>query len=336
MAAEMKLFLTLDYELFLGKKSGTPENCLIRPMEELCRVAEKHDIKYVIFVDAAYLMRMQQLRSKYVEVERQYTLVCNHVRSLAERGHDVQLHFHPQWLYSGWDESEHQWKMDRDHYKLSDLAYDEAKSALTESKKILDGIIGYNTTAFRAGGFCLDDFTTYRSIFKELGIIVDSSVARQQFVSSPIHYYDYRNIPSEQVYRFDRSIKEMDGNGEFVELSISSVKWSFLNYYLRIRPVRANFAPSTVYKDGEGIIDDNSGSLKKYRQIFGTKNIISSIDWEWSNLLTVFYRYAERNKQKELVFLGHPKNASDLSISNLNAFLTNTTGIEVKTTKSLI
>ncbi len=31
----MNVYFTLDYELFLGEKTGTPENCLIRPMDEL-------------------------------------------------------------------------------------------------------------------------------------------------------------------------------------------------------------------------------------------------------------------------------------------------------------
>ena len=86
----MNIFITLDYELFLGIETGTPENCLVRPMEELCKVADKHSFKYVIFVDAAYLLRMKQLKDNHPQLEKDYQLVSNHVRILAGQGHDIQ------------------------------------------------------------------------------------------------------------------------------------------------------------------------------------------------------------------------------------------------------
>lgn len=332
----MNLYLTLDYELFLGENSGTPENCLINPMNELCRVAEKHNCKFVIYVDAAYLYRMQQLCSIYPDVQKQFTLVCNHVRSLAEKGHDVQLHFHPQWLYSDWDDMHGQWVIDRNHYKLSDLTLSEARSSLSYSKNLLDDIIGYKTTAFRAGGFCLDPFAPYAGIFKELGLVIDSSVARGLAISSPIHNFDYRVVPKEQIYRFEKSVKEKDDLGDFVEMSISSATWSFLKYYLKIRPIRSNFHPTRIYKDGNGIVDSQPSLASKLHNFFSSKHIIMSFDWEWSNLLPLFVNYARKNGQNDIILLGHPKNASDQSIKNLDRFLSNAKDIEIRTTVSLL
>ena len=202
----MNIYLTLDYELFLGEKTGTPENCLIRPMNELCKVSDNRNFKYIIFVDASYLLRMKQLKDKYLEVDRQYKLVCDHVQYLSSQGHDIQLHFHPQWLYSTWNDETNQWMMDRCHYKLSDLPYEQAKSSLLEAKTLLDSIVGYKTIAFRAGGFCLDSFHEFKELFKNLDIKVDSSVARHMFVSSPVHSFDYRKIPDDQIYKFSNSI----------------------------------------------------------------------------------------------------------------------------------
>lgn len=330
----MNLYITLDYELFLGEKTGTPENCLIKPMNELCKVAEKHNFKFVIFVDATYLLRMCQLKSKFIGVERQYILVCDHVKSMAKQGHDIQLHFHPQWLYSEWDENACQWKMDREHYKLSDLPIKEAISSLREAKNLLDEIIGYKTKAFRAGGFCLDSFYEYKVIFKELGIKIDSSVARKTRISSPIHSYDYRNIPQEQIYNFNNSIKCMDEQGEFVELSISSFKWSALSYYLRIRPQRECKQAKLSYKDGRGISDGKQSFIGKILNMLRSKYYLASIDGNWSNILEIYMNESEKKGLKELILIGHPKNASDLSIANLSDFIEkNKENITIKTTQ---
>lgn len=333
MATAMNVYFTLDYELFLGEKTGTPENCLIRPMDELCKVADKHHFKYVIFVDATYLLRMQQLKGRYKEVDRQFDLVSNHVKSLAEQGHDIELHFHPQWLYSDWDEATQQWIMDRDHYKLSDMPLGDAKRYLKEAKVLLDSIVEYKTIAYRAGGFCLDEFKDFKEIFRELGLKIDSSVARYTHIASKVHYYDYRKIPKEQIYRFSNSNKKKDDNGEFVEISISGIHWSFIKFLFKIRGKRLKNLPTIVYKDGKGIVDKKTGVITKVLEAVNRNFYLANIDDLWSNVLEDYYEFAQANNWQELIMIGHPKNASDLSIRNLDEFLSNHKDINILTIK---
>ena len=336
MASAMNVFLTFDYELFLGEKTGTPENCLIRPMEELCKVAERHGVKFVIFADAAYLLKMQQLSGQSPVIQRQHEMVCDHLRALSCQGHDIQLHFHPQWLYSTWDEVSKEWKMDREHYKLSDLSLPEAKTSLKEAKYLLDSIIGYKTTAFRAGGFCLDSFCEYKELFRELGIKVDSSVARDSYVSSTIHSYDFRRIPKQQIYCFSDSIKERDVNGDFIELSISSFKWGPVEYFTQIRPQRVKKKPTVVFQDGQAISDGRTPILKQVLERLKARSYMASIDGEWSNLLETYIDYSFSKGWSEIIMIGHPKNATDVSISNLDAFLSRNKEVNIKTTRDLV
>ena len=60
----MNCFITLDYELFLGEKTGTVDGCLVKPMDALLRVLDKYGIKANVMVDAAYLLRMKQFVGK--------------------------------------------------------------------------------------------------------------------------------------------------------------------------------------------------------------------------------------------------------------------------------
>ena len=53
-----KILLTFDYELFLGAKSGSVDNCLIVPTDMLLDVMERHQTKAIFFVDTTYIMRM--------------------------------------------------------------------------------------------------------------------------------------------------------------------------------------------------------------------------------------------------------------------------------------
>ena len=47
----MNIYITLDYELFLGPKTGSVDKCLIEPTYNLCKVVSKHGSKMVFFID---------------------------------------------------------------------------------------------------------------------------------------------------------------------------------------------------------------------------------------------------------------------------------------------
>ena len=317
----MNVYLTLDYELFLGEKTGRPENCLIRPMDKLCKIADKHNFKFVIFVDATYLLRMQQLKGQFKEVDHQYGLVSKHVKSLAEQGHDIELHFHPQWLYSNWDEQSQEWKMDRDHYKLSDMPLEAAKASLKAAKELLDSIVGYNTIAYRAGGFCLNEFEDFKETFKELGLKYDSSVARYAHIASKVHYYDYRRIPKEQIYKFSDSIKKKDNSRDYTELSISGFRFTPWYYQFKVRPIKISASHSKRYGDGTVISDKQNFILHKIKSLFRPFAQLASIDGGSSNLMELYYAKVVRSGHKEMIMIGHPKNTTDIELENLDRFI---------------
>lgn len=318
----MNIFITLDYELFLGDITGTPKNCLIRPMNALCSSLDKYNIKFIIFVDAAYLLRMYQLKETHHQVQKDYDLVVNHLKQLKTQGHDIQLHFHPQWLYSSWNEKENRWHLDLDHYKLSDMNKDFAFKSFGEAKALLDNIIEEKTYAFRAGGYSLETFTDYMELFNLNEIMIDSSVYRGARMKSKYQIYDYRNIPKEIIYQFDNTIKEESQAGGFKELSISSCTWDPVYYFSIIRPKIFNYHPQIIYKDGKSNISNiKYNRFNKLNKLFQKKIFQASIDAAMSNVIDVVYKYAVNKGQKNFVIIGHPKNFSDQSIRNLEYFV---------------
>ena len=56
----MNIYITLDYELFFGPDSGTVENCIIEPTEQLLNIVDPLGVKFVCFVDSGYLLALEK------------------------------------------------------------------------------------------------------------------------------------------------------------------------------------------------------------------------------------------------------------------------------------
>ena len=52
----MNIYFTFDYELFFGSNSGTIENCIVKPTNELIKIANKYNVKFTFFVDSGFLI----------------------------------------------------------------------------------------------------------------------------------------------------------------------------------------------------------------------------------------------------------------------------------------
>ena len=318
----MNIFLTLDYELFSSEQPGTPQKCIVDPMNALSKVAGKYGIKYTIFVDAAYLYRLYQLKQNFPHLKRDFELLKHNIEEMVHVGHDIQLHFHPQWIYTDYDGIESKWRMDTIHFKLSDMEPELAKKTFKEAKELLDSIIGYRSNCFRACGYCLDTYSNYIDLFKQNEIDKDSSVARYCYADSSAHVYDYRIIPDETIYRFDDSIKEKKENGQFTELSIASFKLNPVIYRLKLKKYREGY----VYRDGAPLKVDVSNKESLLHCLIMPKRILASLDGRNSILLPYYLERSNRQHLTDLVICGHPKNTTEGSLKNLDKFLADNVG----------
>lgn len=318
----MNIFFTLDYELFLGLETGTLQNSIIIPLRHFTDMLDKYNVKTTIFVDAAYLLRIRQLKTNSPALENDYSLVCNNIAELSNQGHDIELHFHPQWIYSNYNDQK--WDFDANHYKLSDLPMDVALNSFTESKKLLESISGKEIRAFRAGGFSLTTFNNYIQLFKDNNISIDSSVLRGEHIHSNLHSYDYRDVPNKTLYPFSSNINQEDQNGEFKELSISTVPLISLHYLLKKQIAKNIFDPIITWGDGCGIGYGNMANeaKQKVNKLFRKVNLAAGLD-SYSSLLLPYTYNLFKNKIDNLNFvaIGHPKAFSEGSIKQVENFI---------------
>lgn len=321
----MNCYITLDYELAMGDYTGTPERCLVEPMNHLTSMLDKYGIKLNIFVDAAYLLQMGKLKDKYPKLQKDYDLVTNHISRLDEEGHSIQLHLHPQWCYSSFDGG--RWLLDKDHYKLQDMPLEEQKSLIHNGIGLLNTISSRKVKAFRAGGYCLENFSDLYDTFLSEGIIIDSSVVRGEHKEGKYHTYDYRGTPKKTPYRIYRDHKKEDLNGKMLEYRLSTIELPAVLYLLnkikKNKDLEAINASKKIWGNGTGIGYPGSKLqilLTKLSMLFGNRSICAYI--EVGKDIEQVYNYSVKHfPNDDVVMIGHPKVLSPFSIAALELFI---------------
>jgi len=235
-ATMIPVILTLDYEI-CGNGSGDVLRDIIQPTAHLLDICDKHDSKMTIMFEVgeylAFTKYDRQLQrdlgySPHQQMKRQAT-------EAVLRGHDVQLHLHPQWLTAQYDEGI--WQFHNSHWRLTDLPAGPGKEhkvasiahALDTGKSTLENMLKpikeeYECICFRAGSFCAQPSRDIISAMKRVGLKADSSVVRGYRAGVPLAV-DYSQIQTGATawWTTDAELTAEGTPGENVlELSVSS------------------------------------------------------------------------------------------------------------------
>lgn len=315
----MKAYLTLDYELYMGV-SGTVEKCLIEPMRHFEEVLDRNHVKPTIFVDAAYLMQLKKLGEEHSALKDDFNKVYDHISSMSAKGYSIQLHLHPQWYYSTYENGE--WQIDKEHYSLRDMPFVQAESYIKQSIKVLTDITKKEVSAFRAGGYSLpDDF----ACLGNNGITTDSSVLPDTYQMSRYQKYNYKGCPQKTDWRFDGYPSKETENGKYHEIAISMAPIGILPYlYLRFFRCRHHLQYSNdSWGDGSSVNEvDNSSRWKRLAKKVGRAHLVASVDKLSVFNLERVLRWCRRHlKGDKFVVIGHPKNISPNSIHLFEEFV---------------
>lgn len=311
----MNIYITFDYELYFGENTGTVEKCIIHPASELIRIAEKNDVRFSFFVDSGFILKLNEYRKKFPQLEEDYQAVIGQVKYLSDTGHDIQLHIHPHWEDSFFDGNK--WVMDVKRYKLADFNERDIADIVTRYKKVLTDITNKPVFAFRAGGWCLQPFSKLKKAFLDNRIKLDSSVFKDGYYSSEQYSYDFRNAPDKDIYRFENEPEVEDENGSFIELPISRIRNSPLFFWRLFFLGRKD--PYNHKPLGDGRAMAAPGYRKKLLTQF-TDNPVS-VDGYNAHLLEMSLKILTNKKKIHMVAIGHPKALSRYSIQKIGEFV---------------
>jgi hypothetical protein len=194
----INLLITADYELFLGRNFLGDDEVLFEPTRQLIDVCDELDVPVTFFADvcSVFAHRKHGLTEYPDRFERQ-------MRAAMRKGHDVQLHIHPHWLFSNYQNGE--WNVSTEKMYLAELGYDDtadsAPAVIARGVSYLTELLkqenrDYHCLAFRAAGLALQP--RERDLVGALldnGIVIDSSIVRGVKFKLDTVEVDYSKVP---------------------------------------------------------------------------------------------------------------------------------------------
>lgn len=322
------LFLTADYELFLGAKSGHIEDCLLEPTRRLTNLVERFNKNLVLFVDVFFLHRLEEDAATHPELAPRLVEVRSQLRRLVANGHHLGLHTHPQWLQARYTDG--QWEFtDGAPLLLQDLPstgtdpWRTIGGAMTQGRLLLESIAreavaGYRVTCFRAGALCLQPFERLRAPLADNEIKIDSSIAPGCVVDDGPRRYDYRSAPEMDAWTFQENplIPAMDGR--FREEPVATFRPRFAEKLSnRVYHALANAAGRPW---GNGLGRPMPKRPLFIRWMSAEPAVLTYDYWNAATILRQIRRMHSRGFQR-VTLLGHPKFASPYSLTQLERIL---------------
>lgn len=322
----MNILLTFDYELFFNETDYSENEVLIEPAYMLDSIMENYGINGTFFVDMSSIVRYEQLG-----VNNFPTKAKEQIEKLYQRGNDIQLHTHPHWYNSYYENGK--WIFDNQKYCLSSFSDDEVNSIVQNEKEQLEKILKtnhkeYMCTTFRAGGFCVQPFKKLDNALYDAGIRIDSSILTGGSLDNGIHKYDFRKMPRRDRYSWTMIDEKLHS---IIELPIGVIENKFLKFYIWKKMERLNTGElkgkpsSSKKKETHWLIKMRD----KIRAAWNEPLLLCLDQIHYLAMIKALSSIEKKNKNASVVILMHPKFMTNSVLENFEQFVD-----EVKTKHS--
>jgi hypothetical protein len=303
--------------LFLGSKTGTVNECMVKPTYELAEILDINNSKMTVFWDILHYYRLTELENVYPNIKNDRELIDKQISFLILKGHDIQLHLHPHWIDAVYKDSE--WKFKYDRFSLHSLSdennperIDTISGCIRISKQLMEKEImkyapGYNVNIFRAGGYLIEPFAKLKNAFEHNNIYVDSSILPGMSNKNSVNGYNFRNYPVSNRYNFSNSPGEISENGKFTEIPVTTLKITVFNNILFSLIRRLKYPDLESRRmgtgSGESFIGGNDSVIKKILALTKPKQTAFTTDGNFAERFNYMCRKLKNNSTMIL----HPK-----------------------------
>lgn len=249
-----QLVITTDHEIF-GNGAGDVRQHVVDPTESMCRIGERYDVPITIFFELEEYLAFER-EAEGLRKDLGYDpakLMHRQAADLAARGHDVQLHLHPQW--HGASRENGHWKLNMNRLTV-DALFDSAEETceyLVKRKSELETISGKPVNTYRAGGFAAQPGQNLLKGLKQAGFVIESSVVKGLHRSVP-HPLDFRKTPDAGLWKVSREVIEEDPSGNLWEIPIYSVMRRRLHQFTPQR-ILAKFSGNVPKEQQKTMVD---------------------------------------------------------------------------------
>ncbi|MBI4947402.1 MAG: hypothetical protein HY840_13500 [Bacteroidetes bacterium] len=317
---KINLLLAFDHELPLGGISKTFEDAIFKPTDTLLDLAKQLNVPVNIFTDVLSAIRMKELGH-----EDYYIPYIHQLERALHEKHDVQLHLHPHWLETDYENGVfvHSGKFSLADYK-DNHAVGRIDDIVSKGIDFLNTICkpsdnNYKCIAYRAGGFNLAPET--RAILNALykyGIRIESSINPGFYYKTRFVSVDYSSMPDLSHWYFspDGPVDKITDQG-MMEITIAGKPAGLitnLNHVIRKKQFK-----SRRYSAGSAIHEGKMSPVDKLRFVFSNRLLGFDVyTLSSDNLMDILKynigKYQNREAlpggREEIVLstLSHPKN----------------------------
>lgn len=310
----MKILITFDYELFFGGNSGSPEKCIIEPVDAIIATAREYGAPMGFFVDAGYLHAIRRFMAASATLGKHDALIRRNLDAIAAQKHEILLHVHPHWEDTIW--AEERWQSDLSRFCLSDFDPPQVLDIVGRyAKELRCHVADGRLLAYRAGGWAVQPFPAIGAGLAAEGIFIDSTIFAGGRDTLGIVNFDFTRAPSKSRWRFETDPATEDPGGRFLEVPTSSMTVS-PSYYRRLALSRLTTS-SDRRPFGDGAVRSlppMRRHLDKLGKLLTSTRYCVTLDGMKASLVAAEYRRMRKEGAEFLVLLSHPKAMTPFSI----------------------
>jgi len=229
MIKKRQLILSVDYEIF-GNGSGDVRRHVTGPTERMARICERFGMTLTVFFEVEEYLAFERERDKLMDAwgYDPAAEIRAQAIDLIRRGHDLQLHIHPEWMGTVFENG--QWLL-KQHKQTVDSLFEttpEVSKFIGERKAVIDEF--YETAgslkrvqANRCGAFCAQPGGKLLRALAENGIVIDSSLVKGLVRRNENGPLDFTGAPDgRRHWRVLTDIAREDEDGLVTEIPIYS------------------------------------------------------------------------------------------------------------------
>lgn len=339
----------MDYEVF-GNGSGCIQRCLIEPANQLMACCESKGVRLTFFVDMSeyWAFDAAEKNALLPDGECPATLIRQQLKEMIRRGHDVQLHLHPQWTDATYH-PENGWHVNLAYWRLPMApggygTREDKRSILgmihqgrTQLESLLQEVDpDYRCTAFRGGAWSLQPEEEVLRALIEGGMRFDTTVAPGCSFDNCVTVYDFRPAPVDQPFwHVTNRLNYPDSQGTLTEVPIFTFPVQGVRrIFWRLSARRAGrdpnaLAPSCLGSFPAAAMKESAWSLwrQRFKRLFVSRAQMMDFCNSTLSELKAGVDYAQKQqlngadaeKPAPLVTIGHTKTFNDPE--RLGAFL---------------
>ena len=323
---KIRLFLTFDHELPLGSLKTSYQKALFDPTEKLLESAAKNDVPITLFTDILCALRYRQW-----DKQGFYEPYAEQLQKALKLGHDVQLHLHPHWLTSGYENGvvnpSKDYSLANFENNCSQNIGEIVRNGISELEEICKKSNDqYKALAFRAGGYNIEPGS--KEIFSQLyknGIKYDSSVVLKYYFVSALSLVDFRKIPAMPNWYIgeDGNFRQHAENG-ILEIPVAAIPKTPFEIPTRFK--LKHFAHRAPENHGSMLHEGKPGSrMQQLRMLFSARMLTfenHTLSPEYlMRILDYNVRKFRNFETLNLAACSHPKTMGDYSFILMERFI---------------